>query len=63
MVDTVVEGVLFSPDNHTISPNELGITLGAETSARKNGTVGGQMTKRLVELGEKTIQNEVFPKK
>lgn len=43
--------------------NELGITLGAETSARKNGTVGGQMTKRLVELGEKTIQNEVFPKK
>lgn len=26
VVDTVVKGVLFSPDNHTISPNELGIT-------------------------------------
>ncbi len=43
--------------------NELGITLGAETSARKNGTVGGQMTKKLVELGEKTIENQVFPKR
>lgn len=43
--------------------NELGITLGAETMALKNGTVGGQMTKRLVELGQKTIANEVFPKK
>lgn len=43
--------------------NELGITLGAETSARKNGTVGGQMTKKLVELGEKTIKNQVFPKR
>ncbi len=41
--------------------NELGITLGADTTARKNGTVGGQMTKRLVELGEKTVANEVFP--
>ena len=31
---------------------ELGITLGADTSARLNGTVGGEMTKRLVRLGE-----------
>lgn len=31
---------------------ELGITLGAETSSRLNGTVGGEMTKRLVELGK-----------
>lgn len=31
---------------------ELGITLGADTSARLNGTVGGEMTKRLVQLGE-----------
>lgn len=43
--------------------NELGITLGAETSARKNGTVGGQMTKKLVELGEQTVAKQVFPKK
>lgn len=32
---------------------ELGITLGADTTSRLNGTVGGEMTKRLVELGKK----------
>ncbi len=31
---------------------ELGITLGADQTSRMNGTVGGEMTKRLVELGE-----------
>ena len=31
---------------------ELGITLGADTSSRLNGTVGGEMTRRLVRLGE-----------
>lgn len=36
---------------------ELGITLGAEQTSRLNGTVGGQMTKRLVELGEKYYQD------
>ena len=32
---------------------ELGITLGADTTSRLNETVGGEMTKRLVELGKK----------
>lgn len=36
---------------------ELGIELGADTSSRLNGTVGGEMTKRLVELGEKYYNN------
>ena len=36
---------------------ELGITLGADTSSRLNCTVGGEMTKRLVELGKKYYQN------
>lgn len=31
---------------------ELGIQLGADTSSRLNGTVGGEMTKRLVEIGK-----------
>ncbi len=31
---------------------ELGITLGADTTSRLNGTVGGEMTKRLVEIGK-----------
>ncbi len=37
--------------------NELGIKLGADTSSRLNGTVGGMMTKRLVELGEQYYNN------
>ena len=37
--------------------SELGITLGADTSSRLNGTVGGEMTKRLVELGKKYYSN------
>lgn len=36
---------------------ELGIELGADQTARLNGTVGGEMTKRLVELGEKYYEN------
>ena len=35
---------------------ELGITLGADTSARENGTVGGLVTKKLVQLGEQKLQ-------
>ena len=36
---------------------ELGINLGADQTSLLNGTVGGYMTKRLVELGEKYYQN------
>ena len=36
---------------------ELGITLGADQSSKLNGTVGGEMTKRLVELGQKYYCN------
>ena len=35
---------------------ELGVTLGADTSSRMNGSVGGYMTKRLVELGMQSIR-------
>lgn len=35
--------------------NELGITLGADTTSRLNGTVGGEMTRRLVRLGEESL--------
>ncbi len=38
--------------------NELGITLGADTSSRLNGTVGGEMTKRLVQLGQQVLENQ-----
>lgn len=36
---------------------ELGITLGADTASKLNGTVGGEMTKRLVELGKQYYNN------
>ncbi|WP_064198950.1 alpha/beta-type small acid-soluble spore protein [Brevibacillus brevis] len=32
--------------------NEFGVTLGAETTSRQNGSVGGEMTNRLVQLAE-----------
>ncbi len=38
--------------------NELGIKLGADTSSRLNGTVGGEMTRRLVRLGEQALANK-----
>jgi hypothetical protein len=31
---------------------ELNVNLGPDTSSRQNGSVGGEMTKRLVELGK-----------
>ena len=34
---------------------ELGITMGPDTSSRLNGTVGGEMTRRLVELGQQSL--------
>lgn len=37
---------------------ELGITLGADTTSRLNGTVGGEMTKRLVRLGEQQLKGQ-----
>ena len=32
--------------------NEFGVNLGADTTARANGSVGGEITKRLVKMGE-----------
>ena len=31
--------------------NELGVNLGPDATARQNGSVGGEITKRLVERG------------
>ncbi|MGL4819673.1 MAG: small, acid-soluble spore protein, alpha/beta type [Bacilli bacterium] len=32
--------------------NEFGVTLGPDASARANGSVGGEITKRLVQMAE-----------
>ena len=37
--------------------NELGIQLGADQTSRLNGTVGGEMTRRLVNLGKQYYAN------
>lgn len=34
---------------------ELGVNLGPDTSSRMNGSVGGEITKRLVQLGEQSL--------
>lgn len=36
---------------------EFGVRLGADTTARENGSVGGEMVKRLIRLGEQQLQN------
>jgi hypothetical protein len=38
--------------------NEFGVQLGADTTARANGSVGGEMTKRLIALGEQALRNQ-----
>ncbi|MDD2181174.1 MAG: alpha/beta-type small acid-soluble spore protein [Bacilli bacterium] len=37
--------------------NEFGVNLGPDTSARMNGSVGGEITKRLVQMGEQSVGN------
>ncbi|WP_052109772.1 alpha/beta-type small acid-soluble spore protein [Bacillus clarus] len=37
---------------------ELGVTLGPETSARANVSVGGEITKRLVRMGEEQLMGQ-----
>ena len=37
--------------------SELGIRLGADQTSRLNGTVGGEMTRRLVNLGKQYYAN------
>ena len=35
--------------------NELGVNLGADATARANGSVGGEITKRLEKMGESQL--------
>jgi hypothetical protein len=38
--------------------NELGVNLGPDASARDNGTVGGEMTKRLVSMAKSNLKSK-----
>ena len=56
----IVQGSKQALDNMKYEiARELGITLGADTTSRLNGTVGGEMTRRLVKLGEQYYQNSI----
>ena len=35
--------------------NEFGVNLGPDATSRANGTVGGEITKRLVRMGEQNL--------
>ena len=38
--------------------SEFGVNLGAETTSRANGSVGGEITKRLVQMGQQQISGQ-----
>lgn len=38
---------------------ELGVELGPDTTARANGSVGGEMTKRLVQMASEQLAKRV----
>ena len=40
--------------------NEFGVNLGPDTTARANGSVGGEITKRLVKLGQNQISGSNY---
>jgi hypothetical protein len=37
--------------------NEFGVQPGADTTARENGSVGGEMVKRMIKIAEQSMQN------
>ncbi|HEY4551806.1 MAG TPA: alpha/beta-type small acid-soluble spore protein [Bacillaceae bacterium] len=38
---------------------EFGVQLGADTTSRSNGSVGGEITKRLVQMAEQQLGGQV----
>ncbi|WP_026695123.1 alpha/beta-type small acid-soluble spore protein [Peribacillus kribbensis] len=38
--------------------NEFGVQLGADATARANGSVGGEMTKRMVAFAQQQLRNQ-----
>jgi small acid-soluble spore protein B (major beta-type SASP) len=40
--------------------SEFGVNLGAETTSRANGSVGGEITKRLVQMAEQQLGGSKF---
>ena len=52
----VVPGAQAAIDNMKAEiASELGVTLGADATARQNGSVGGEITKRLVKMAQQQL--------
>lgn len=43
--------------------NEFGVNLGPDATSRANGSVGGEITKRLVKLGENQLNGGAYSQK
>lgn len=43
--------------------NELGVTMGPDATSRANGSVGGEITKRLVQMGEQQLGSRNYQSK
>ncbi|MDF2535678.1 MAG: sasP-C 2 [Bacillales bacterium] len=54
--DLLVPGVQKALDQMKYEiASEFGVTLGADTTSRQNGSVGGEITKRLVRIAESSF--------
>ena len=42
--------------------NELGVKMGPDASRRANGSVGGEITKRLVQMGQQQMSGSNYNK-
>ncbi len=42
--------------------NELGVNMGPDATSRANGSVGGEITKRLVRMGEQQLGATTYTK-
>ena len=43
--------------------NEFGVNLGPDTTSRANGSVGGEITKRLVQMGQNQMAGQNYQSK
>lgn len=43
--------------------NEFGVNLGPDSTSRANGSVGGEITKRLVQLGQNQLSGSNYQAK
>ena len=43
--------------------NEFGVNLGPDSNSRANGSVGGEITKRLVQLGQNQLSGSNYQNK